>query len=386
MLILHDKKCKSMKRITLFALFAVAAIVSAHAVTRYSIAANGFASLMSQPPHIAAADTYGINGDCLVIACNTAGPGITWLDTTAIASPNYRYTARLANRHNAERKSYRVTAADGSKRIEHPIWGVTWDVTATERWELVLCCDNTAPNDDINDRRELTARVLHITASVTDTIATTVLTDDVDLYTDFNTIVVALEDDRTVVKIGRHQPNTVFDLPRILPAGPVHAGIVVGAGAEVAVERSVVKYDSNAAVDLSTLWTLDSLNEYFANSNDPMEGYWKYQDRDLDDTVMRLGGRYTLALVATDDGYDIIYIDGAQVKRSLWQTGMRKGHLTSTAFIDNYEAEWVDCNRTLIDRDVYATIESGIILAMKFPVFRSQVRFVKVLNADYNKE
>jgi hypothetical protein len=35
-----------------------------------------------------------------------------------------------------------------------------------------------------------------------------------------------------------------------------------------------------------------------------------------------------------------------------------------------------------IEKDAYATIENGIILTLYFPVFKSQVRFAKVINPD----
>ena len=102
----------------------------------------------------------------------------------------------------------------------------------------------------------------------------------------------------------------------------------------------------------------------------------------MEDKWLRLGGRYTLALVRNDDGYDIIYIDGAQVKKSLWHEGMLKGRLTKTMFSGNYEASWIDATLEPIDRDVQATLENGIILTVNFPVYKSQVRFSKIVNLD----
>ena len=102
----------------------------------------------------------------------------------------------------------------------------------------------------------------------------------------------------------------------------------------------------------------------------------------MKDEWLRLGGRYTLAVVRADDGYDLIYINGAQVKKSQWQTGMLKGHITKTMFTGNYDATWIDATQEPIDKDVQATIENGVILTMSFPVFGSQVRFAKVINID----
>ena len=90
-------------------------------------------------------------------------------------------------------------------------------------------------------------------------------------------------------------------------------GYLVGPGSRVAIERAVLTIENENQVAVTTLWTLDALDEYLSNSSDPMEGYWKYLDRDMEEKWLRIGGRYTLAVVRADDGYDILYIDGAQV-------------------------------------------------------------------------
>jgi hypothetical protein len=103
----------------------------------------------------------------------------------------------------------------------------------------------------------------------------------------------------------------------------------------------------------------------------------------MEDTWLKLGGRYTIALVENSQGYDIIYVDGAQVKKSLWHTGMKKGEMRNTIFTDNFNASWIDATLEPINQDVYATFESGVILNIKFPVYKSQVRFSKVLDQQH---
>ena len=61
---------------------------------------------------------------------------------------------------------------------------------------------------------------------------------------------------------------------------------------------------------------------------------------------------------------------------------MLKGHMTKTIFSGNYEATWIDATLEPIEKDVQATIENGVILTLNFPVFKSQVRFSKVLDID----
>ena len=134
--------------------------------------------------------------------------------------------------------------------------------------------------------------------------------------------------------------------------------------------------------DLQTEWTREALDEYFAQSADPVEGYWQYLDRDMDDEWLRLGGRYTLATVQSVNGYEIIYIDGAKVKKSLWNLGMLKGHIFKTIFTGNYDLFWIDATMEPIDDEAYATIENGVILTLNFPTYKSQVRLSKILKID----
>ena len=138
---------------------------------------------------------------------------------------------------------------------------------------------------------------------------------------------------------------------------------------------------------MNKLWEKDHpggtehyIPDHHAAENIIIIGYVKnILDRDMEDTWLKLGGRYTIALVETDNGYDVIYVDGAQVKKSQWITGMKKAEMNKTIFTDNFNGKWFDSTLEAIDQDVYVTFESGVILSFKFPVYKSQVRFSKVL-------
>ena len=197
-----------------------------------------------------------------------------------------------------------------------------------------------------------------------------------------NTLCIDVDDHGINVSIGKEELHEVMEANIARPAGPVRVGYLVGAGARVAVERAVLTIENDHQVSPVTTWTLDALDEYLVQSADPIEGYWKYLDRDMQDEWLRLGGRYTLATVRSDSGYDLIYIEGAQVKKSMWQPGMIKGHMTKTAFSGNYDLSWTDATMEPIGEDAYATVENGIILTLYFPEYRSQVRFAKVMNLD----
>ena len=154
------------------------------------------------------------------------------------------------------------------------------------------------------------------------------------------------------------------------------SGIYVGAASRLTVERFVTKSEVNPATALVTEWTTELLDEQFASSPDPMEGYWQYLDREMEEKKAKLGGRYEIAVVKnTSGGYDIIYVSGAVVNSRNWHEGMLKGRLTKTGFIDEYDMVWYDSDMRYMPHDLSATLENGSILTLRFPTLNTQIRF-----------
>lgn len=132
---------------------------------------------------------------------------------------------------------------------------------------------------------------------------------------------------------------------------------------------------------LASGWTAERLAEYLAASDDPVEGYWRYLDRENDPQYARPGGRYLLAAVKSGEGdgsYDIIYIDGAETYRDQWQPMMLKGRLRPTIFLDHYDLEWTDSTFDTIDRDIHATVTDSSIMTLSFPLLKTTLRFSKM--------
>ena len=119
------------------------------------------------------------------------------------------------------------------------------------------------------------------------------------------------------------------------------------------------------------------LDERFASSVDPLEGYWSYLDRETDDSRARLGGRYDLAIVKEGDEYVLLYVDGAEVNSSMWKPMMIKGSMKPTPFKSHYDLTWYDSMMEPMDDDTFSMVDGDMILTLKFPVYRSQLRFYK---------
>lgn len=124
-------------------------------------------------------------------------------------------------------------------------------------------------------------------------------------------------------------------------------------------------------------WSVDALDDYLAVRRPLPEGSWTYLDAVTDEVRARRGGRYSLAIVASEsgDGWDIIYLGGAAVNSDKWKPGMLKGHMRRTIFKDHYDVEWIDATFRPMTFDVSAQIEQGAILQFNFPRYKSTLRF-----------
>lgn len=183
--------------------------------------------------------------------------------------------------------------------------------------------------------------------------------------------------EKVYIKLGGTDLNQVAVLPRQY-ASIKNIDFVADGNIEVA--TIVADRHIDPVLKLKTSWTMECLREYFKKSDlKPLEGIWKYLDRVTDERYSRLGGYYTIALLADDNGgYDIIYVDGARTNSKRWQCGMRKGRLTPTIFNNNFDLEWYDAEMVDCSDETSAQVEQDVILGLSFPLLKSSLRFSKV--------
>lgn len=351
----------------------------------YNSVRNGFGGLNPHPGMRMMGRYKGINGDFLIEENATMATAVTF-DTMRIASTNYRYQLRLANLNNKQGKTMSIKnpMVGGKSTITHPEWGLVFNYTGRGYYSaVILSCDNSTPWNDVTDERTMTVTLVECNGINRTVVASTTVKKGVSLEDDLNNLCVDVDQNSVRVSIGKDELTPVLESQLQRPDGAVMTGYLVGPGARVAVERAVLTIENeHQVVATTTSWTRETLDEYFASSIDPIEGYWSYLDRDMEEEWLRMGGRYTLAVVRADDGYDLIYIDGAQVKKSQWQPGMKKGHISRTQFTGNYDLTWIDATMEPIGGDSYATVENGVIMTFNFPEYKSQVRLAKALNPD----
>ena len=351
----------------------------------YNSVRNGFGGLNPHPGMRMMGRYKGINGDFLIEENATMATAVTF-DTMRIVSTNYRYQLRLANLNNKQGKTMSIKnpMVGGKSTITHPEWGLVFNYTGRGYYSaVILSCDNSTPWNDVTDERTMTVTLVECNGINRTVVASTTVKKGVSLEDDLNNLCVDVDQNSVRVSIGKDELTPVLESQLQRPDGAVMTGYLIGPGARVAVERAVLTIENeHQVVATTTSWTRETLDEYFASSIDPIEGYWSYLDRDMEEEWLRMGGRYTLAVVRADDGYDLIYIDGAQVKKSQWQPGMKKGHISRTQFTGNYDLTWIDATMEPIGGDSYATVENGVIMSLNFPEYKSQVRLAKVINPD----
>ena len=335
--------------------------------THYNTIHNRFGSLV--------AERCTVDGKFLV-ADNQGESPIFVMQRDSVAVP-YSFTVRISNNHNNPRHSYSTSAG----KVNNPRWGIVFDYVDPQNYCLVeLRNHNTNLNDDATNRQSIQLTLIEVVGGHACRIDSCLVEKDIDMESGLNGIKVEVSSKSVTVSCGKKSLHKVLEAGKPSVSSIVRCGVYAGCGAQVAIERTILASEK-VNLPQPTGWTVDSLNRHFEQSHDPFEGYWIYQDREMEQKKLRIGGRYTLAIVADGaDGYDIIYVDGAQVRSSQWQTGLLKGKMRKTIFSDHYDLMWIDATFDPITEDAYATFENGVLLTLRFPVYSSQVRFSKKLD------
>lgn len=122
----------------------------------------------------------------------------------------------------------------------------------------------------------------------------------------------------------------------------------------------------------------DILKEPLMASEDPMEGYWTIFDRELEESLLKLGGFYSLACIKTGEDYYFYYLDGATVNSNNWKPGDLKAVLSPTPFPNIYDVEWIDSMKESMKKDIKAQTGEGNTLLFQFPYQSSKLRLRKI--------
>ncbi|MDE6768357.1 MAG: hypothetical protein K2J78_01375, partial [Muribaculaceae bacterium] len=262
--------------------------------------------------------------------------------TISIASPTSTKTVRpMAD-------ALLPTGKNGSNS-GNPAFSETILAQQTFKDQALPFAGETLWNIELSDRR------LHIVAGATQPIEIANIPIGLSILSSFG--FAASPGGEILISDISYQPNSAFS--------PIYSSILH--------PTSPNNSDSlNASVQVT-----EQIHRIIDNSDDPIEGYWEIFDRTLDEALLKLGGEYKLAIVKNHDRYDIIYLDGARVNGSRWQSGMLKGLLTPSSFPGLLNLEWFDSEGKSLSYSITAQTGYNGTLTLQFPYHSSVIRLWK---------
>lgn len=162
-------------------------------------------------------------------------------------------------------------------------------------------------------------------------------------------------------------------------AGITGVGVAAMPGGKIDVSRLSVSTDGEPGEDMLTTLDLHALDARFSTSADHLEGYWAVLDYTADDTMLRSGGRYTVAMIGNGRGsYRLIYVNGAEVNASAWQPGRIKAMLHPASLPGAYRAVWYDAEGRELDPECAVQIDTPRVMTVQFPRLLSALRLHKI--------
>lgn len=317
---------------------------------------------------------------------NNTDSSFLFISREIVRSPKYNFIIEFRDLHPESTQNFFVSDEAGKKtRVEAPEVGIVFRCNddKTEYYVIKLNFFNTDYGYDHIDSRKARLVLAKYSNGRTEVINEKIISKGIDFKGRYNALRIEDYNGDIRIAIGRDEFTTVMQY--VLPQSEVEklrVGFVATPAAKLQLRKTILRYDDTELYPETTVWNVETLAQHFSRSHDKYEGFWEYLDREFDERIAQYGGKYRIALVKTEEGYDIIYISGAIVRSSVWTTGMLKGRITKTIFQDLYRASWYDTAGRIIDDDVFASFESGVILAVKFPVINSQMRFSKILYND----
>lgn len=175
---------------------------------------------------------------------------------------------------------------------------------------------------------------------------------------------------------GNRGLRKVADIP--LNQGCSSFGFAVAPGGSLSVADISLRSGGMASGVAPTQYDPDTLKKLLENPSDSIEGLWAMFDRTLEETLLRPGGDYRLAIVKNGESFDIVYLSGARVNASAWREGMLKGRLHPSLFDGIYHLEWFDSEGKSLSYEIDAQIGDNRILEIQFPYQSSVMRLRKI--------
>ncbi|MDE6238009.1 MAG: LysE family translocator [Muribaculaceae bacterium] len=278
-------------------------------------------------------------------------------------------TFRAANLHNAPGKSYAISDEKGSPKVKHPHWGIL----IKEKGGQTDTISIYTRDNHLDETYGRTALLFNHSDGMSEE-----KNEGFDFFTGENAYRLTLKRDSGILEGGNREYKPILSW-RSEYAEADSIGFFVSPGGELAISYWDVDYPETVEDnEVREYGNKDILETYLLRSGDKREGIYVMLDRSLDEDYLRPGGNYRLAMVADGtDGYELIYLSGAEKEAESWQPGMVKASLRPTGIPEIYDVIWRDAAGRKISTEVKAQISLPII-SISFPYLSSEIRLRKV--------
>ncbi|MDE5886150.1 MAG: hypothetical protein K2H46_01035 [Muribaculaceae bacterium] len=288
---------------------------------------------------------------------------------------DFSLSFRASNSHAHPQKRFPFIKPDGSQqRVAAPAWSLVLIFNHSDT--LRISIRSTAKKAMEN---EVSASEISLLSSVPPLSSSVIIDNtELDCHTGINYWEIRKADSSLYVNAGSRSPLRILvaQLPDIPLTG---FGFEADPAALINITDIALLPLSSLKPDVSPLWKEKNLlDEYFKKSKDPLEGYWALFDRDLEESLLRPGGNYHLALINDGDKYLLLYIGGAVINNKKWRQGMVKAILTPGLFQDIFNVEWIDAEGNPLSESIVAQHEDNGILSIQFPYHNSSLRLKKI--------
>lgn len=307
------------------------------------------------------------NSTSLIIPC----PEETTLpDTVSVDPPasDFRLTFRCANIRNLPYKHYQYTTASGATaKTSHPGWKLI--ISGKER-QLSFIFRPTEISDAVSS-----VPAMEITSSGPQK-QTVRVSKNLDFNHGLNSFRLESENGTIVLSCG----NRTYQEVMRIDTGPftlTSFGFLPDPGGEIKISDISLVCDTPSENQFSS--DINNIETIISQSSDPLVGVWRVFDRELEESLLRQGGDYQLAIIPDEraEGYRLIYLSGAVKNADKWKKGMVKGQLDPSPFKNVFKLVWIDSELQPISKDVRAQLEDDL-LTIQFPYHNSRLRLRKM--------
>lgn len=304
---------------------------------------------------------------------------------------------RIANRHAHPSRNYSYLLPDGKeKTVKNPTWSLFIDDSTGNR--LTMTLSNKESEGPISSE-SYTSLLLSLSSGSQTTGISSELKDEAagcPAYTPSETLIeagclpfhgetlwtITLSATGISIVAGAREPNRILTVTNPL-ADISSFGFTAAPGGEILLSDISLHYGRDreatyAPESIASVLADNNDSTTLGGSQDPVEGYWQIFDRNLEESLLRLGGEYKLAIVKDHDRYAIVYLAGARVNAEQWQPGMVKGWLTPTPFPGLFDLEWLDAEGEPMSHSVTAQLTEEGVLTIQFPYQSSVIRLRKL--------